>query len=307
MWLEATNAYIRVGGVTESLIGAGAAIAPSTQADSTLRGDGIGGYVENTICEITAAGDIRLQESQLSIRGANFDTAISFTDVAGANGLNIFATGTGSVETVALSGGGGWTWGTTVVFEGRTNWAEKPSTTGPNAGQGEVWVRNDAPTMLMYTDDTDVDYVVGITQVFNNFGDQQTVNNSTTPVTIPQLSGMVLAANAFYTIEIQLKVNQASITPDLLLRLDGSGSILDEDWRVTSISQVTNAFTFQDAQAHTVLGAIQDQVGNHLYQTIGFVATGNAGTWNLQFAQQNATVANTIIDDASWVKVTRIG
>lgn len=185
---------------------------------------------------------------------------------------------------------------------------ERAAANGDIAGQGQIWIENLIPNTLMYTDDTGIDFRVSCVQWFNNYGGQQQVNNTTTPVNITQLSGFRLDANSVYHIEIFLKVNQASATPDLLLRLNrqGAGTFSDEFFQITSIAQ-TGVFTFQDNNVHTALGAIQNAVGNHTVHIIGTVDVGAGDTWDLQFAQQIATVANTIIDDSSYVKITKIG
>ncbi len=190
-----------------------------------------------------------------------------------------------------------------VIFIG-----EQAASEADIAGDGQIWVESLVPNTLMFTDDSGTEMRVSTVQWFNNFGGQQQVNNSTTPVVITQLSGFQLDANSVYHIEIFLKVNQASATPDLLLRLNpqGAGTLSDEVFQITSIA-ATGVFTFQDTNVHTVLGAIQNATGNHTVHIIGTVDVGNGDLWDLEFAQQIATAANTIIDDASYVKVTKIG
>lgn len=138
----------------------------STQADSLLIGDGSGGWTEATALTVDSVGNldtanfIRMAGGQLRIRSAAFDTAIYFQNVAGSAGLNIFGDGNGHVETIALGGGGTWTWGTPLRIEDNFDFLETVSATTPPATYGRLWVRNDAPNTLMFTDDTGNIHVV---------------------------------------------------------------------------------------------------------------------------------------------------
>jgi len=176
------------------------------------------------------------------------------------------------------------------------------------AGDGQVWVANDVANTLRYTDDIGTEMRVNCTQWFNKSGDQQQVNNTTVFVNVTSLSGFRFDTGAIYHIEIFLKVNQANVLADIALRLNpqGGGSFTDGFFQITSISD-NGTLTFQDTNFHTALGAVQNVVGNHVLHVVGTVEAGTADSWDLQFAQGTAQVANTIIDDASYLRITKIG
>jgi len=185
---------------------------------------------------------------------------------------------------------------------------EQAAPTTSQAQSGQIWVESLVANTLMFTDDSGIEFRVSCVQWFNNYGSSQTVNNSEVFINITQLSGFRFDANSVYHIEIYLRISQASATPDIKLRLNrqGAGTFSSEFFQITSISD-TGIFTFQDLNVHTVLGAVQNATGNHVLHIIGTVDVGTADTWDLQFAQNTATVANTIVDNQSYVKITKIG
>ncbi len=119
-------------------------VPASTVASSVLRGDGAGNWIEETDVRISATG-------QLNIR----DGALFLSDAAGANGMQFRQLGgTGTVETLGISGGGTIQWGTRNRFAGVTNWVQKAAAFPvPIPLEAEIWLRDDTPNTLMYTRD----------------------------------------------------------------------------------------------------------------------------------------------------------
>ena len=185
---------------------------------------------------------------------------------------------------------------------------ERAAAVADIAAFGQLWVANDVANTLRFTDDIGTEMRVNCTQWFNKFGDQQSVNNTTVFENVTSLSGFQFDLGAIYHIEIFLKTNQANASADIAVRLNpqGGGTFTDEFFQITSISD-NGTFTFQDNGVFTALGAVQNVVGNHALHIVGTVEAGVADLWDLQFAQGTAQVANTFIDDASYLRITKIG
>jgi len=304
IWLTAGNLFARVNGATVGLGGSNI-VAASTAINNVLVGDAIGGWVENAALRITPAGGIDSDST------GSFDGSLTTRGSLGVgDGVDVISMNmaAGLISTFGTGGVVGWSWNVDHFFDADVKLLEHPSAPFDSAGYGSLWVENLVPNTLMYTDDAGTDMRVSTVQWFNKMGDQQTINNTSVFVNVTSLSGFILEADSVYHIEIQLRCNQASSIPDMKLRLNrqGAGTFTNEFFQITNIAG-TGIFTFQDMNVHTVLGVIQNAVGNHMVRIEGLVDVGTGDTWDLQFAQNFNTVANTIIDDESWIRVTKIG
>lgn len=84
---------------------------------------------------------------------------LMYTNESGTdfNLTNIGASGTAISSGWSTTSGGS----ITIAANAPIFYTEQAADDAPAAGQGQVWVRNDIPNTLMYTDDTLVDYVIG--------------------------------------------------------------------------------------------------------------------------------------------------
>jgi len=260
-----------------------------------MRNEGIGG----------SSGTISVRKGGGVLGSFELREGITLSMRDGADTLvATFGTLTGPPSTLNLSGsfdGFRIQLGSLYIFE-------QAVASASSAQSGQIWIESLVANTLMFTDDSGIDFRVSCVQWFNNYGGQQTINNSTVFVNITQLSGFQLDAGNVYHIEIFLKCSQANVTPDIKIRLNRQnlGTFSSEYFEITSVSS-TGIFTFQDNNVHTVLGAVQNAIANHTLRITGTVDVGTGDVWDLQFAQNTATVANTIVDDESWVRITKIG
>lgn len=79
-----------------------------------------------------------------------------FTDDAGTDWNLLNPGGTAQTITAGWSTGGGGS--LTIAANAPLFYTEQAADDAPGAGQGQVWVRNDSPNVLMFTDDTGVDW-----------------------------------------------------------------------------------------------------------------------------------------------------
>lgn len=295
-------------------------IADGTVTDSVLRWSGTA-WVEESSLTVDAAGNldttgvIRIDDGLLRITSTGNQAALEFSD--GGNALQIRGTGTGAVETIALSGGGNWTWGTPQRIEDNFDFLERPSVSAPLATYGRVWVRNDTPNVLMFTDDAGTDFEVagdGVEQGNYYVKTADTVRSSTTVVTDDtHLSGMVLEPGR-YEMEgfltwsqqagaggngIQLRFNQSAGTIDsgatfgsFIVRTSAL-AIDTADWAILDPGGSTRAVTTTIADPHRA----------HFKGCIEVLTT---STFAIQWAQNVSDPDTVIMQEGSFMKFTKI-
>lgn len=128
----------------------GASLPVSLGVSSTLRSDGIGGWVEETEARISATGGLTLEGS------------LSLSD--GTENLSQST----SAGVMTMVGTGGFS----HIFNNVRNefgdpfyMIERAAATFDQVGMGQFWVRNDDPNTPMFTSDTGVDYELNASAV----------------------------------------------------------------------------------------------------------------------------------------------
>ena len=172
-------------------------------------------------------------------------------------------------------------------------------------GSAQIWVRDDVATMLMYTDDSDIDMVVPATQFINKDADE-TINNSSAYQDDDELVGFQMDQGAIYRVRVAVNVSQASAASGFKLRIigEGAGTFIGAQFGMYSISESTGAMN-GDAQP-TSQGEVTNTVGDNYVVLEGICEVGNGDTFKVQWAQSVATVANTTVENESYVEVTKI-
>jgi len=140
-----------------SLAGGGGGLVPaSTLINSTLRGDGAGGWAEETSALISTSG-FGTFEGGL----AAHDT---FDIIDGVTSIRTAVLAGVAVTTVA--GLSQWLITPKVVNVGDIVQTERAAAAAPIAGLGQFWVRDDVPNVPMFTDDLGTDLQLGGGDVF---------------------------------------------------------------------------------------------------------------------------------------------
>jgi hypothetical protein len=144
----------------------------------------------------------------------------------------------------------------------------------------------------------------------------QTVNNSTTLVSATGMA-FSLAASATYAIDGWLRYTSnptADIKFGWSLPSGGAGfwtlfGAMTTTAPVASNERV-NHTDFSTVALTSALAAAGDDFSTGVIdiaaRATGFITTTNAGTLQLQFAQNTADASNTILGDGSWLRVSRI-
>lgn len=131
--------------------------------------------------------------------------------------------------------------------------------------------------------------------------DTSPVNNSAVLVNVGL--GLTIGANEIWLVTYFLAVSQASALAGLRFGLTGPAGLAFIGWGTTfSAAAVTGGAS---AAANPFFNATNAGTETSAVLTVRVTATA-AGTVNLQFAQSVATVANTIIQNGSYYRATRV-
>ncbi len=173
------------------------------------------------------------------------------------------------------------------------------------AQSGQIWVRDDVANMLMFTDDTGIDMVVPATQFINKDLDE-TLNNSSAYQDDNEMVGFQMDQDAIYRIRIAVNVLQVSAAAGFKMRIigEGAGTIIGSQFGMYSISESTGVLN-GDQQAGAQ-GQVTNTVGDNYVVLEGIAQIGNPDTFKVQWAQVVATASNTIVENESYVEITKI-
>jgi hypothetical protein len=129
----------------------------------------------------------------------------------------------------------------------------------------------------------------------------ETVNNSTTLQNDNELF-VTLATTAVYAVEMYLFID-SSTTADFKFDFTGPAG-MDLDGQVTTLWSTTT-----DIREYAVptAPALPNNTSNQLTMTGRLYTTGTAGTLQLRWAQNTATVVDTIVYARSYLRLTRLG
>jgi hypothetical protein len=184
--------------------------------------------------------------------------------------------------------------------------AEQAAAPASLAAAAQLWVRNDVPNALMLQDDAGNDFHVPKRQ-FKYKPDDELRNNTTAASDDEDFVNFSLLAGKYYKLECLWRATIGT-TPDLKFQfaftqvpaLVGQKSI----FTLNASAVGAHAITTINATADVILGA----AGEQLIKIQGLFrahATINS-TVRLQWAQNVATVENTILHGASWMMVEQI-
>lgn len=178
----------RTTGATSPVITTGAHVDFGTETGTPITGD-IRGY--NTPFEIHGDTDIDIvADGTIRHRAVGFTVEI----VMNGNGINLDASSSGDIVDVWAAAGLRVASGLSGTSPGFIRVVEASSSTvTAAAGEGMLWVQNEAPTRLMFTDDENADWPINNSAV-DVLSSTQTVTNSTSTITGASFS---VPANTF--------------------------------------------------------------------------------------------------------------
>ena len=158
--------------IGENLAGTGGAI--TIRAGNTLLGNGAGGSVDiqaGSAAGVGNGGGVSLVASGAPSSGAGGTVTLTAgSSSTGAAGSIILSGGSspgGTAGAIVLTPGpAGAVTGLVEISQGGLQFIERAAVPGTSiaAGQGRLWVRNDSPSALVFTDDSGRDTVLHISQ-----------------------------------------------------------------------------------------------------------------------------------------------
>jgi len=188
---------------------------------------------------------------------------------------------------------------------------ERAAAAADQAGKGQLWVRNDTPNTLIFTDDAGTDIVISNTSIggIQSKFLATTTTAKTTDTTLADetdLSGFTLETGATYILEAHINYLGGSV-PDIKMRFQFSNTP-SGDYSYVSVdnSGTTNETDKANATATIVLDTINTR--EHSVRIIGAftanVTTG--GTMDFQWAQNTSSAAGVSLDAGCWIRLTRV-
>jgi len=205
-----------------------------------------------------------------------------------------------------------------VLTQGSLYITEKASAGTSTATRGQLWVKNNAPSSLYYTDDTGADVplvldgamasATGYPETFKYKTATENVNNSTTLQDDDHFTGWTMKAASLYKVEGLLIVQGYSTS----------------DWKWSWVHSQTPVTSRLCMQGSVSIGAtalhwdgslltgnltLSGSANVHYLRVDGMVQTHATtdGTLKFQWAQNTAQAHNTSILLGSWISVTRMG
>ena len=180
---------------------------------------------------------------------------------------------------------------------GSTFLAEQAAAVADVAAFGQVWVKDDVPNALAFTDDAGQD--IYLTGHYAEKASDESVANSTVLQNDDDFT-FELEANAVYRVTGMIKVSSSSATPDwkfLWSEPDGTFGMYLHD---------TFGLLFQDEgtgeQVATIPAAVPEyEIVHGLIQTAGA-----GGTFVLQWAQNTSDAAAIVVEAGSWMHLVKV-
>lgn len=211
----------------------------------------------------------------------------------------------------------GWTTGTggsiTIDANAPLFYTEQSADDSPAAGQGQVWVRDDTPNTLMYTDDTGVDYPVAglsVTQSKVKTAEETRTSNATL-TDDTHLAGFTLEAGAYYKIEVLFTYNHYQ-APDFKWAFQFSQTPQTDSgfWSANTNFENTTNNEFEIARTITTQGTVVNAVDNidAVVRISAFVLANatTGGTLDFQWAQNTSNAQAITARKGAYMIVTRL-
>lgn len=231
-------------------------------------------------------------------------------DLNGANltverGVSVQMQHTGSSQVIAQTVANGLE----LPIDGTLFIDERATAAASVATDGQIWVRNDSPNTLMFTNDAGQDF--GVFPEFVEQTSDTTVNNSTTLVNT-QLTFTDIPVG-FYRIDGMFLARDVGVT-GCGLRIDCSITGADPD----SVARLSNKnFSGAGAPSFDEIGLAPDLFdgiglvtgsGTSRFMFTGYVEfISGTNTFTVQFAQNTAQVGDLDFEAGSFLSLTKLG
>lgn len=202
------------------------------------------------------------------------------------------------------------------LINGVVNLIERAAPVGNVATQGQIWVRDDVPNTLMFTDDGGNDHDLtaggGSTVSVVRKTSNETVNNSTTEQQDNELNGIALVSGQEYLVEAELRflpnTNTMGMKASFIL---ASGSWNQRSWSGTCVTNNVTPHIYaagghNNAIQCNVVPALTITFQNHVMRIRAYLTTSTAATLELRWAQNTAIASNLTLLTGSFMVVTAL-
>lgn len=172
----------------------------------------------------------------------------------------------------------------------------------PGGGYAELWVRNDAPNNLMFTDDTGNVCLLSSTEAFKT--SDESVTSSSTLQDDDELT-FSLSSGYVYAFEFALFFTSASATPDFKFQFSDPGGTFNIQYLYWIGANTTGAdFAIDESSsARTVAIAANDVA---MIVGKGILEPTSSGTFKLQWAQNVSDATAVTLKAGSWMRAKRV-
>jgi hypothetical protein len=201
-----------------------------------------------------------------------------------------------------------------IQLEAAIKMVEITAPIADTAGYGQLWVKDDTPNSLYFTDDagTDVAIVesgaVATRKQLKMKATDETVSTDTTLTADSDLAGFAMDANSLYKFEGYFSIDANSATPDLKFDLSFTNApqLCGQDWTINDNGTVTG-----DSQNLHAAPDVIDCGGNtpNVYVHLSGMIQSNAttgGTFDLRWAQNVSDASAIGLEAGSWLSIEKI-
>jgi hypothetical protein len=200
-----------------------------------------------------------------------------------------------------------------VVFNEPIKMAEASAAVSDNAGYGQIWVKNDTPNNLYFTDDAGNDIqlteggaVKGNAAVTGYLTSSSTKATDTTLADEAELSSLVLEANSYYEISGYLKVSQNVGDFKCRFQFNNAPDNFDVTYFAVDQSGVADEF-HPTSGASTVQITTMTDTDTYGLRITGYINTdGTGSTLDFQWAQNTSSANDTQIFDGSFITFRKL-
>ena len=184
---------------------------------------------------------------------------------------------------------------------------EQASADADVAGDGQLWVKSDAPNTLYFTDDTGLDWKAPKEQIKYKTATTST-STDTTYTDDPHLAGFNLEDDTWYMVEGYFELTSA-LSVDIKFRGNLSNTEQAGSWTITG----RNSGGTNEGDHGTNIGSTNilidtNNTNNHGFVVYGFIQSNatTGGTFAVQWAQNTSDAATTSLLLGSWLKLTKL-
>lgn len=195
---------------------------------------------------------------------------------------------------------------------------EQTAASADAAGWGQLWVKDNAPNDLYFTDDTGQDIQITSNGALNEQAStvakavktaDESITNDSTSTTDSDLAGMTITnADKWYLVEGMIYTSQVSSTPDFKMNFIFSQTPQDSRMSLIQTSSLATTMLGYSAGMVTSTALAQTALAVHIIHLKGMFKSNAStpGTLGLQWAQNTSDANATTLQAGSWLRIEQL-